>query len=432
VWTAIGAIAVGAAMVGALWVLRASREVYHPWYAQMGRAAAFMIASGIAAGWLISRAGALLPARAHGERHPALTWVVALPFWIAAAAAALWFAPGASYLATIPLLTAAVLLLATPLRSGLAVRIASLIVLGIAGSIWLANTVDLLHFLNALIGRAAVVAPLWIFPALLMAAGLFLIPPFIAAITAGSSGLTRPSILTAFCLILVAGTGVAAYFGDAYSDRHPLRRYARYVQDDGTKTAMWEIGSNEPGLDVAAVPELQWTPDTAATQRALAVSPMPWPYRFTAAAPSTETPATVTASVATIGEGAELTVTVRPHDPSARITLVLPAGMKPARANLPGIITSANRWRSIVAPGPADGAMWRIVVPAADQARLGETGVIVESAIAPGHAPRTLPPWMPNATAAWRVRSMYLIPIGPLLPAPGPLAPPAPAAGVPQ
>ena len=432
VWTVVGAIAVGAAMIGALWVLRASREVYHPWYAQMGRAAAFMIASGLTAGWIVSRAGALLPARAHGDRHPALTWVVALPFWIAAAAAALWFVPGAAYLATVPLLAAAVLLLATPLRSGLAVRIASLIVLAIAGSLWLANTVDLLHFLNALLGRAAIVAPLWIFPALLMAAGLFLVPPSIAAVTAGSNGLARPSIFTAFCIIALAGTGVAAYFGDAYSDRHPLRRYARYVQDDGTKTAMWEIGGNEPGLDVAAVPELQWTPDSASTPRALAVSPMPWPFRFTAPAPSSATPATVTASIVSIGDGAEMTVTVRPNDPAARLTLVLPAGIKPARANLPGIITNANRWRSIIAPGPVDGAMWRIVVPAADQARLGETGVIVESAIAPGHAERTLPPWMPNAAAAWRVRSMYLIPIGPLLPAPGPLVPPAAPVGAPQ
>jgi hypothetical protein len=127
-----------------------------------------------------------------------------------------------------------------------------------------------------------------------------------------------------------------------------------------------------------------------------------------------------------------MTVSVRADDPSARVTLVLPAGMKPARANLPGIVTSANHWRSIVAPAPVDGALWRIVVPAADAARLGETGVIVESAIAPGHAERTLPGWMPNATAAWRMRSMYLIPIGPLLPAPSPLAPAAPPIGAPR
>ena len=432
VWTIAGAVAVAAAMIGALWLLRASREVYHPWYAQMGRAAAFMLAAGIAAGWLVSRAGALLPVRTHGERHPALTWIVALPFWLAAAAGALWFVPGAAYLATVPLLAASVLLLAMPLRSGIAVRVASVVVLAITAGIWIPSTVDLLHFVNALLGRFAMVSPIWIFPALLLLAGLFLVPPFIATVAAGSSGVPRPSIFTAFCLIALAGTGVAAYFGDAYSDRHPLRRYARYVQDDGTKTAMWEIGSNEPGLDVQSTPELQWTPDAPTAPRALAVMPMPWPYRFTAPASATETPATVTVSIVPIGDGAEMTVTVLPRDPSAHVTLVLPAGIKPARANLPGIVTSANRWRSIVAPPPADGVMWRIVVPAAEQARLGETGVIVESAIAPGHAERTLPPWMPNATAAWRMRSMYLIPIGPLLPAPGLAAPPAPPIGVPQ
>ena len=432
VWALAGAAAVAAAMIGAVWLLRATREVYHPWYAQMGRAAAFMVASGIAAGWLVSRAGALLPARAHGDRHPAMAWVVALPFWIAAAAASLWFAPGAAYLATVPLLAAAVLLLALPLHSAIAVRIASLVILALAAGIWLGNTLDLLAFLNALIGRFAIVAPVWIFPTLLLTASLFLVPPFVAAMTAGSSGLARPSIFSAFCVITLAGTGLAAYVGDAYSDRHPLRRYARYVQDDGMKAAMWEIGSNEPGLDLGATPDLQWTPDTPATPRPLAVNPMPWPFRFTAPALPSATPAAVTAAIVPIGDGVEMTVSVRPDDPSARVTLVLPAGMKPARANLPGIVTSANRWRSIVVPAPVDGVLWRIVVPAADAARLGETGVIVESAIAPGHAERTLPAWMPDATAAWRMRSMYLIPIGPLLPAPSPLTPAAPPIGAPR
>ena len=425
VWVILGAAAVVAAMVGALWVLRGMREVYHPWYAQMGRAAAFMLASGIAAGWLMTRAGALLPARVRGERHPSLTWAIALPFWIALAAAAMWLAPGASYLATVPLLAAGVLLAAMPLRSGWAVRVASAIVLALAAAIWLHNTIDLLHFSNAVFGRFATVTPLWIFPALFALAGIFLVPPFIATVAAGAPGLPRPSIFTGFCVIALAVTGLAAYFGDAYSDRHPLRRYARFVQDDGTKTAMWEIGGNEPGLDVHPTQELSWTPDTGAASRPLPVSPMRFPFRFVAEAPAVTTPAQVTASVAPIGDGVELTVTVRPVDPSALVTLVLPAGVEPARSNLPGIMTTGGRWRSIFAAPPADGVVWRVVVPRADEARIGETGVIVESARLPGAADQggpgpALPGWMPGAVAAWHARAVHLIPVGPLLPAPVP------------
>lgn len=426
VWALVGTAAVAATMIGALWLLRATREVYHPWYAQMGRAAAFMLASGIAAGWLVARAGALLPARAHGERHPAMTWAVTLPFWIAITGAALWFTPDAGYLAAVPLLSAGVLLVATPLATSLAVRVASLVILIIASAIWLPNTLDLLSYLNALLGRFAFVTPLYIFPALLLLAGVFVVPPFIATMTAGSPGLTRPSIFTAFCLVAVAGTGLAAYFGDAYSDRHPLRRHARYVQDDGTKTAMWEIGSNEPGLDVSPAGALQWAPETG-RPRAVPMAPMAYPFVFTAEAVPVATPATVTVSIAPIGNASEMTVTVRPSDPSARVTLALPAGLMPTRANLPGIVpagASGNRWRSIFVAPPADGVMWRIIIPREDEARLGETSVVVESAWAPGATMRGLPEWMPTATTAWRMRSLYLIPIGPLLAAPALIAPP--------
>lgn len=428
VWAIAGAVAVIAAMIAALWLLRATREVYHPWYAQLGRASAFMLSAGIAAGWFVTRAGALLPTHTRGERHPALAWAVALPFWIALAGAALWFAPGASYLATVPLLAAGVLLVAMPVRSGLAVRAASLIVLAIAASLWLHNTIDLARFSNAVFGRFAMIAPVFVLPALYALAGLFLVPPFIAAVAAGTPGLARPSIFTGFCILALTATGVAAHFGDAYSDRHPLRRYARFVQDQGSQKAMWEIGSNEPGLDLQSTTDLRWVPDPGAAARPLAVAPMRFPFRFVAEAPAVATPATASAAITPIVDGTELTITVRPSDPSAVVTLLLPAGVAPLRTNLPGIVTSAGRWRSIFAAPPSEGVVWQIVVSRADEHRLGETGIIVESARTPGAADDSpspgpaLPAWMPTATAAWHARAVYLIPVGPLLPAPVPAA----------
>jgi hypothetical protein len=422
VWSVAGAVAVVAAMAGALWLLRAVREVYHPWYGQMGRTAAFMVAAGIAAGWLVSRAGALIPARARGDRHPAAAWAVALPFWIAIAGALMWFAPGAAQLATVPLLSAGVLLLATPLRSSTAVRITSAIVLAIAAAVWIRNALDLLFYANALFGRFATITPLWIFPALLAVAGLFVVPPFLSTVSAGSP-LARPSVFTGFCLIAVAVTGLAAYSGSAYTDRDPLRRHARFVQDDGSKTAMWEIGGNEPGLDVVPADGLTWAADAGTGPRPLRLStPLPYPFLFTAPAPIVATPAVATASVTTIGDGVEMTITVRPRDPSAFVTLALPAGVTPARANLPGVVTRANRWRSIFAAPPAEGVLWRVVVSGSDASRLGESGIVVESAFEPGAPDGStrpmLPAWMPREATAWRMRSVYLIPVGPLLPPP--------------
>lgn len=413
-WAIIGAVIVVAAMVGAMWLLRAVREVYHPWYGQMGRALAFMISAGVAAGWMASRAGMLLPGRAHSERHPAAVWAGALPFWILMAAAIMWFAPGASHLATVPLLTAGLLLLATPLHSGAAVRIVSIIVLAVAASIWVRNAIDLVFYSNALLGRFAMVAPVWAFAAILAAAGLFVAPPLIAAVTAGSRGLARPQILTAICVVALAVSGLAAYFGEAYSDRHPLRRFARFVQDSGTQKAMWEIGSNEPGLDVDLSSGLDWQADTGVEPRTIPVAPLAHPFRFTAVAQPRETPASVSVTTAPVGDATEMTITVRPRDPSAFVTLMLPPGIAPIRANLPGTISRANnRWRSTFVAPPADGVFWRLVLPVGAVERLGETGVIVQTA-------GDRPSWLPSMRTAWSVRSLYVIPIGPLLAAPVP------------
>ena len=413
IWAILGGLAVVAAMIGAMWLLRAMREVYHPWYGQMGRAMAFMLSAGVFAGWLISRAGMLLPGRAHGERHPAMVWAVALPVWIAIAAAAMWIAPGAAFLAAIPLLAAGMILLATPLHSGTAVRIASLIVLAVAAGLWLQSGLDLMFYANALLGRLPIVAPVYAFAAVAAITGIFVVPPFIAFATSGSPGLAKPQLFTAFCVIALAGTGLAAYFGEAYSDRDPLRRFARFIQDDGAKTASWEVAGNEPGLDVDVASGLTWAPGDAATRPAL-VPRFAHPFRFNASTAPVPTPATVSVSVTPIDAASEVTITVRPEDPTAYVTLILPSGIKPVRSNLPGLVSSTdNRWRSRFIAPPADGVFWRLVLPAGAHDRLGESSVLVQTA-----GPR--PEWLPRVRTAWSVRSIFHIPVGPMLPAPVP------------
>ena len=108
IWVAVTAAAVVGAMIGAVWLLRAARAVYHPWYAHPGRMFLLMLTAGVTAGWTLARAGRLLPAGAHAPRHPAMTWSVTLPVWLLATAGAIWSAPSAAYLWTWPLLVAGI------------------------------------------------------------------------------------------------------------------------------------------------------------------------------------------------------------------------------------------------------------------------------------------------------------------------------------
>ena len=87
-----------AAMVGAVWALRATREVYHPWYARPDRLFMMIAAVGGAAAWMMARAGRWIPSRARGLRHPAVAWTYTLPLWIVLAMATTWLAPAAAYL----------------------------------------------------------------------------------------------------------------------------------------------------------------------------------------------------------------------------------------------------------------------------------------------------------------------------------------------
>ncbi len=122
VWALVGVAGVGGALVGGTWLLRASRTVFHPWYAYPGRMFLMLLALGVLAGWLAIRLGALLPRRAHGPRHPILVWTLTLPLWVVLAGVTAALAPGAGYLWTVPLLVAGLGLLAVPATNEPAIR----------------------------------------------------------------------------------------------------------------------------------------------------------------------------------------------------------------------------------------------------------------------------------------------------------------------
>ena len=72
--------------LGAAWLLRQSREVFHPWYAHPTRFLIFLIAAGLTAPWYLTRLMRFLPAGLQSLRTPAAVWALILPIWAALAA----------------------------------------------------------------------------------------------------------------------------------------------------------------------------------------------------------------------------------------------------------------------------------------------------------------------------------------------------------
>ena len=411
IWTILGAALVVTAMIVATAGLRFAREVHHPWYAHPDRLFLLLLAVGAAVGWSVARVGAFLPARAHGLRHPVVTWSLALPVWIFLGSTALWVAPGAAYLWILPLLTAGLLLAIAPTASEPTIRAASVVVLAVAGTLWLQSTAELLQFLIAVFGRFPIITPGYIYAALMTVAGVMVVPPLLAAI-ARPKPLLRPSLMTALLLIAVSITAGLAYLAPAYTRDQPLRRNARALQSAGSEHAIWEIGSLEPGLDLTPGAPAGWQPVSDAPPGTVRWGRLPFPFVFrttTAALPPAPI-AVADFSTTPIAEGIEMTLTVIPREPGLWLSFVLPPGVTPARAGFPGVVRF-DRWTATyVAPTP-EGVTFRASFRGVTSDTLRDTVIGVTSSGLPGgEGWQRLPPWLPQDRAVWTATTTWQVP----------------------
>jgi hypothetical protein len=409
-WATAGFALSAAAMVGSTWALRAAREVYHPWYAHPDRLFLLLVSVGVTAAWAMSRAGRWLPARVHGLRDPIVTWSVTLPVWLALAVAVSWLTPTAGYLWTLPLLTAAVLLLLVPAGSRPVLRGASVLVLAVAATLWLRNTLELLRFMTAVFGRLPLVTPAYVYAAVLVTASIMLAPPFIGAVT-GARPLVRPSLVTALALIAVALAGGYAYSAPAYTRDQPQRRSVRALQEADAPGALWEVASLEPGLDLGPGAPAGWT-----LQPAAAVSTIPWgrlphPFVFRTTGPSLGAPPLDIADFAmrAVAAGTEVILTVIPRRRGLAVSFVLPPGVTPARSSLPGALRLGQWTATYIAP-PEDGIVWRASFAAPAAGQLDALRVVVtESGFAGGSGWQRLPHWIPQARAVWTTSATWVV-----------------------
>jgi hypothetical protein len=409
-WTLLGAIVVVAAMVGATWALRAVREVYHPWYSTPNRLMAFLVTIGAALGWGITRLGQWLPARARGVRHPAVTWSITLPAWIALAFAMLWFAPSAAYLWTLPLLAAGALLLVAPSENLAAVRAASVIVLAVTATLWLRETVELFRFVVAIFGRLPIITPAYVYAALVAAAGIMIVSPLVA--TAGATRpLLRPSIVTVVCLLAVVITAALAYAAPAYTHEQSLRRYVRALQEPEAATATWEVASVEPGLDLPEGAPTGWIPRSDAPRASVPWGRLSQPFVFRTAGPSLgPAPVDIAGFTARAVEGgSEVSFTVVPRTPGLAVAFVLPEGITPARSSLPGV-PRLGRWTATYLAPPREGVAWRASFRGVSPERLREVRVAVTGFGFPGgEGWQRLPAWLPQDHAVWTATATWVV-----------------------
>ncbi|CAN5768942.1 hypothetical protein BH18ACI5_BH18ACI5_22270 [soil metagenome] len=406
-WAALGVAAVAGGMVAATWLLRAAREVYHPWYARPDRLFLMLLSVGGTIAWGMTRLGRWLPARARGLRHPAVVWTYTLPLWIALAAAGAWMTPSAGYLWALPLLTAGLLLALVSPSNASMLRMASVIVLSVSATLWVRDTLELLRFLVAVLGRLPLVTPSVAFAALLTLSGLVVAPPLIAA-AASDRRLTRPALLTSICLLSVAVSVPLAYLAPAYTFEQPLRRQVRVLQEAGAALSQWQVGSNEPGLDLGDGAPGTWSPGRPAS------GAVPWgalrePFVFSASAPAiAPPPAAITAfAVSDVEGGIEVSSTVVPSGSGLAVSFILPEGAIPARSSLPGVVR-AGRWTAVYLAAPADGVVFRASFSGVTAERLRQTLVTVTSARLPGGTGwQQLPSWLPQDRTVWTARATW-------------------------
>lgn len=409
-WAGVAVLAAAGSMVAVTWALRASREVYHPWYGHPGRLMLLLVITGLSAGWAVNRLGAWLPRRAHAPRVPALVWSLALPVWLALAVAALWYAPAAAYLWTLPLLAAGLLLTIVPPANGIAVRVASLVVLAVVATFWLRETVEMGRFMVAVFGRLPLVTPVPVYAAVLAMAGLMLVPPLIGAFEPPRP-ILRPTLMSALCLAAMAIAAGFAYAAPAYTGDRPLRRSVRAIQEEAGGTATWEIASTEPGLDLQAGAPPGWTPPASALDASVPVGRLTHPFVFRTRGPALgPAPARIAGVTQTpLAAGVEIAVTVVPQQPGVAVTFVAPPDVTPARSNLPGVVR-LGRWRATyVGPRP-EGVIWRASFAAAHAAALAQTRVIVTSGRFPGGTGwQQLPAWLPQERTVWTAAALWIL-----------------------
>ncbi|HEY3383307.1 MAG TPA: M28 family peptidase [Vicinamibacterales bacterium] len=409
-WTIVGVVAAGAAMVGVTWLARFVSDTNHPWYSHPEHLFALLAGAGLLALWVLARLAAWLPRRAQGCMQPSCVWSIALPLWMAGT----WWlnrvAPTASFMLAWPLIAAGVCLLVTPLTNRVASRAAAGVVLLVAVGTSLANAPALFHFVDPVFGRLGVVMPVWVFAAIALAFCIPVAPSLVALMCGRRAGTTRVEGCVLLLPVVVAFGSVV--MSPPYSVERPQLRVARYI-NGGEGIEYWEVG----GLEAERAPEPgpggTWKSVQDAPRVGVPIFRLRRPYVYRIERPVVPTSPGFPGEVAATLEprpdgGVMLRVRVVSSSSTATVSLWLPRGITPIRANPDGR-DADGRWRAVFIAPPAGGVEFRVDLPAVTPGTLSDTHVaILDRGLPGGSGWEHLPAWLPQDAAAWTARSVYL------------------------
>jgi len=409
-WSVLAAVMSVGAMIAAVAIVRTLRPELTPWYANPRPFFLFVAVCGFAGLWVGAQVAALMPESGRPIREPRATWWVALPLWIGLAIFMQRSAPTAAYLVTLPLFGVGLLALVAG-GTTTRLRLVSLLVLVDAAFFGLSDLPRLLGFLVPMFGWLPLVAPVWLFPALFAVVGALVAPPLSAALAGLAPRALTPLRVGGVIALVVVLTGYQALDATAYTADRPERRQARYVQDDVKGEAWWEVGGLEPGLRLAgAGPDgARWMRVTDGPGVSIRLGQVNQPIVFrTPSQPATTPPADIRATLTRPADDrAQVEITIVPRE-NLIARLVLPRDLMPRESTIPGQV-SAGQWSATYVSPPQSGLKVRLMFDRWGDRSASPILVTLTTLGLPGGTGRLkLPAWLPQATATWRARSVFI------------------------
>jgi hypothetical protein len=214
--------------------------------------------------------------------------------------------------------------------------------------------------------------------------------------------------------------GAAALTARPYTADRPARRSARYVQDDVRHQAWWDLAGSDAALSPLndAPTGAEWARAHGPIAASVLVPGLGSPIAFRAAtSPVVARPPADVHATFTPGAGGRVTLRVilAPRAlESAR--LVLPRGVLPTRASLPGVV-ERGQWMATYVDVPSAGLEIRVdFAQGVSREAFGGTVVLITLSGLPssGLTPGERPAWLTalsGGPATWQTRSLFILPV---------------------
>jgi hypothetical protein len=213
--------------------------------------------------------------------------------------------------------------------------------------------------------------------------------------------------------IATLAAAIGAALAPSYTFDRPLRRAVRYLSDGAAGTAVWEVGSLEPQLDLDEdVPDAPrgWQQVDDPGPGGVAPVGVRRPFLYRAPALARPFPGEVHVRATPLGDSLAVDLTVVSPEES-EIMFAVPSSVVIRRPSLPGAVRRGY-WLASYGGPPVGGVSLRFEIARQDVDRLADASVIVTRArFGTGSDEQGLPRWLPRERAVWAPLEVFLHPV---------------------